>query len=47
MSEERITNYYIPASGSRLRCLETSQPEDQHEENYYIGNRENSEEDSK
>ena len=47
MSEERITNYYKPASGSRLRYLDTSQLEDQHEETYYFGNHEDSEEDSK
>ena len=47
MSEERIANYSIPASGSRLRYLGTSQLEDQHEQTYYFSNSEDSEENRK
>ena len=39
-------NLLYTASGSRLRYFDTSQLEDQHEETYYFGSREYSEEDS-
>ena len=46
MSAERITNYYIPASGSRIHYLEYDNLKDQEEETYELNINEDSEKDS-
>ena len=46
MNAERITNYYIPASGSRIHYLEYDNLKDQEEETYELNINEDSEKDS-